>query len=634
MRRIDIRTRIQLAAMIPMVLIAVTLTWYFMEKRWVDLEKAEHKRASTIAHLLAPVSEHALFANNPDDVLQLQQRINSLAKGVAEIAAIAVSNADGELVAVNGSFSKDDLSRAATQLDEKNIITAAVSVPLPVQHSSNELYQLDDPRFMARSPKLLGHVSVKIDRQRMEKEKRDFAFGACIFLLLGLAVSGCIAWYLGRGVSRPILALANIAAEIERGNLKARASIVTSGPLQVLGRAINQMAIALDNAHADMQKRIHDATAQLQAQKEVAEQANRTKTQIMAAISHDVRQPLQALGLSINSLTHRVTNPETEQIVQRIERSLSSLENVLNDIAQLDPVVQDFPITGLFDSLAVTFSGTAEEYGLRLHFVPTKAWCRSDRGLLERILANLVSNALRYTSAGGVVVGCRHRGASLQIEVWDSGCGIPVDKRSAIFREFARIGPTPSGRTKGRGLGLAIVDRLCKLLGHTVQCKSTRDTGSVFCVGVPRVEGVHLQIIKAIGHHDDRYWPGKQIVVIDDDQEVLASLRDTFEIRGAHVISRAALQEVLPYIDLNTPPVLLISDFHLDNGNGIEAVRAIRQVLEVAVPAVIISGDMRIALQQSLLDEGIPFLRKPVSIEALWDAIGLAMRGGPGNEEA
>lgn len=632
MRRIDITTRIQLAALIPMVLIALALTWYFMDKRWVDLEKAEHKRATTIARLLVPVSEHALFANNPDDIQQLQQQLNAAAKDVAEISAIAIANANGELVAVNGLFTRDDLARATAE-PEENIIKVPVSAHLPLQPAADELYQLDDPRFVAPTPKLLGHVLVKIDRQRMEKEKRDLAAGAFIFLLLGLGIAGGIAWYLGRGVSRPIRELANIAAEIERGNLKARVSISTSGALQVLGRAINQMAIALDNAHADMLRRIHEATAQLQEQKELAEQASRTKAQVMAAISHDVRQPLQALGLSINSLKHRTTDPDNERIVLRIERSLFSLENVLNDIAQLDPIVRDFSVMTLFDSLSATFSGTAEEYDLKLRFAPTTTWCRSDRALLERILANLISNALRYTSSGGVVVGCRRRGTMLRIEVWDSGRGIPEDKQSEIFREFVRIEPLPHRHTEGRGLGLAIVERLCKLLDHGVTCRSQPGVGSVFGIEVPRVDKSPVPTRNATPYNANTWWIGKQILLIDDDPEILASLRDVFAITGANIISGTSLQEVLRSVVTNAPIALIVSDYHLSNENGITAIRTIRGLTGIAVPAVVISGVAEMSLQQLLREEGIPFLRKPVSTEALWEAIRSAMHRAPESEE-
>ena len=205
-----------------------------------------------------------------------------------------------------------------------------------------------------------------------------------------------------------------------------------------------------------------------------------------------MRQPLHALGLFVAQLHGRVRAHERRRIVARLEAALSAINELFNallDISKLDagvltPSIIEFPVAKLLDRVDTTFTGTARERGLSLRVVSSSAWVRSDFILLERIVFNLVSNAVRYTSSGGVVVGCRKRGVNLRIEVWDTGIGVPEDQQQNIFGEFCRL---DNGRS-GLGLGLAIVDRLCRLLDHSVNLTSTLGRGSCFSVAVPLVD--------------------------------------------------------------------------------------------------------------------------------------------------
>lgn len=227
--------------------------------------------------------------------------------------------------------------------------------------------------------------------------------------------------------------------------------------------------------------------------REAAEQADLRKTHFLAAASHDLRQPLQALGLFVSTLAQRPLSDDLRDIVSKIEGSLEALEHLLDtllDISRLDAGVIEahsvtFPLQSLFDRMALEFEPLAERKGLSIHLVRTTAKTRSDPALLERILRNLLSNAIRYTRKGGVVIGCRRRGGDLRVEVWDSGPGIaPADQRE-IFREFHQVGSTSNGQRQGLGLGLAIVDRLTALLSLQVELRSIVGRGSVFTIILP-----------------------------------------------------------------------------------------------------------------------------------------------------
>src|SRR6185295_4437106 len=228
------------------------------------------------------------------------------------------------------------------------------------------------------------------------------------------------------------------------------------------------------------------------------ERANLAKSRFLAAASHDLRQPLHALNLFAAQLSHQADPAERARLVGRIDAAIASMNELFNallDMSKLDagvlaPDITEFPVGHLLDRIETTFAAAAREKGLHLSVVPSNSWVRTDAILLERILLNLVSNAVRYTSRGGVVVGCRRRGDSVRIEVWDTGIGVAPDQQQSIFGEFYQVGaPVPDhggGRRVGLGLGLSIVDGLGRLLGHPIDLVSRPGNGSRFAVSVPR----------------------------------------------------------------------------------------------------------------------------------------------------
>ena len=276
------------------------------------------------------------------------------------------------------------------------------------------------------------------------------------------------------------------------------------------------------------------------------ERANLAKSRFLAAASHDLRQPLHALNLFAAQLGDQTDPAERARLVARIDAAIESMNELFNallDISKLDagvlaPDIAEFPVGHLLGRIETTFAATAREKGLRLGVVPSRAWVRSDAILLERILLNLVSNAIRYTSRGGVIVGCRRRGDSVRIEVWDSGIGVAEDQQRNIFGEFYQVGAPASGERAGLGLGLSIVDGLCRLLGHPIDLASRPGKGSRFAVAVPRA-AAHQRPAEPAVTFDAIANPArdKLIVVIDDDALVLDGMRGLLQGWGCRVVA-------------------------------------------------------------------------------------------------
>jgi signal transduction histidine kinase/CheY-like chemotaxis protein len=449
-------------------------------------------------------------------------------------------------------------------------------------------------------------------------------------LLAALALAFFASLLFARRMIVPIRALQDGAIRIGRGDLTQRIVIKTNDELESLGDEFNKMVALLQESYATLERKVEERTHQLEI-------ANLAKTRFLAAASHDLRQPLHALGLFVAQLHGRVRANERGRIVARIDAALSSMNELFNsllDISKLDagvltPSITEFPVAKLLDRLDTTFTGAAQEKGLSLRVISSSAWVRSDFILLERIVFNLVSNAVRYTRNGGVVVGCRQRGRNLHIEVWDSGTGIPHDQQQNIFGEFYRLGASGGDGRSGLGLGLAIVDRLCRLLDHSVHVTSILGKGSCFSIAVPRVAArpeISESPIPPSSLIDAR--DRKLVVVLEDDPLVLEGMAGLFRSWGYQVLVATTDDEALVGVgERDSPPDLIVSDYHLrGEKTGIEAIECLRRSLSAKIPAVLVSGDISPELLRQARASGYHLLHKPVEPMALRAMVNYVLR--------
>jgi signal transduction histidine kinase/ActR/RegA family two-component response regulator len=449
----------------------------------------------------------------------------------------------------------------------------------------------------------------------------DSALRSGVIILVALALAIFAGLLLARRMVVPIRALQAGAARIGGGDLAQRIAINTGDELEALGEQFNAMAARLHESYSGLEGKVEERTRQLEA-------ANQAKSRFIAAASHDLRQPLHALGLFVAQLHGKLRAAERSQIVGRIEAALSAMNELFSallDISKLDAGattinITVFPVAQLLAHAETTFAGAAREKKLSFRALPSDAWVKSDFILLQQIVFNLVQNALRYTRNGGVLVGCRKRGDRLRIEVWDSGIGIPPDQHDKIFGEFYRLGEPDRDRRAGLGLGLAIVDRLCRLLSHPIEVKSTVGKGSVFAVTVPLAPADKRAIEASIvPRAQPSLASDKLVLVIDDDPLVLEGMSGIFRKWGCRVITADSDGKALKAAaEQDDVPDLIISDYHLANGRtGIETIEWLRGELSAPIPAFLISGDTDPATLHEAKVKGFHLLHKPANPMAL-----------------
>jgi len=352
-----------------------------------------------------------------------------------------------------------------------------------------------------------------------------------------------------------------------------------------------------------------------------AELANQSKSRFLAAASHDLRQPLHALGLFASALDERLKQPGERELVGRMGQSIASLESLFDqvlDVSRLDAgavtaEARAVPLQPLFDRVANDLFSAAHEKGLALRFVPTGRVVRSDPYLLERIVRNLVSNAIRYTDHGAILVGARPRGSRVALEVRDSGIGIPAGLQERVFEEFYQAGEGDRGRREGLGLGLSIVRRLCDLLGHGLELASAPGRGTRFRILVDRAEAPPGAAAEAPTAPEGSL-AGTSVVVIDDARDVRDSMLALLGAWGCRAHAFASAREAREALPSGSPaPSLLVVDYRLGGGEtGLEAAQALRAAWGASVPVVIISGESSAAEISRIRESGMPLLLKPV----------------------
>lgn len=392
-----------------------------------------------------------------------------------------------------------------------------------------------------------------------------------------------------------------------------------------------QSAVELAAANELLERRVRERTEELSAAKAAAEEANLGKTRFLAAASHDLLQPLNAARLYVASLLDHEARAGvgavSGELARKIDASLGSVEDLLGallDISRLDAGVltadrHDTPLDELFQGLKVEFAPIAERKGLTLIVVPTRAVINSDRRLLHRILQNLLSNAIRYTGSGKVLMGARHDGDRVVIQVADTGVGIPPNQAGLIFQEFQRF--APPGTEQGIGLGLSIVERIGRLLDHPVGFASKPGRGTIFSVRVPRGTAAAMPApataparLRAVSGLE-----GLTVLCIDNDADVRDGMGLLLDGWGCRPILAATLADALAAVTRSRlPPVLMLVDYHLDDlVDGLGCIDRLHAHGLGGVPAILITADRSETIRADADARGVAILNKPLKPAAL-----------------
>jgi Na+/proline symporter/signal transduction histidine kinase len=390
---------------------------------------------------------------------------------------------------------------------------------------------------------------------------------------------------------------------------------------------------ALARANETLERRVRERTEALVAAndalakaKSEADEANLGKTRFLAAASHDILQPLNAARLYTTSLVERFGAGDSGRLVANVDQSLESVEEILGavlDISRLDtgalkPEVTPFRIDEILRPLATEFEPLAREKGLSLRVVTSTATVRSDRRLLRRILQNLISNAIKYTPSGRVLVGCRRKGGRLSVRVYDTGIGIPASKQKAIFREFHRL-EGGAKVARGLGLGLSIVERIARVLDHKVSVRSAFGQGSMFAVELPVTAPVPASAeAPARAPVPTSDLAGLSVLCIDNEPSILEGMETLLTGWGCQVVTATSPREALAILkDARTPPDVMLIDYHLDEGTGIDAVTQLRWRFGPTVPAALVTANRSPMLREEATSRDVAVLFKPVKPAAL-----------------
>ena len=412
----------------------------------------------------------------------------------------------------------------------------------------------------------------------------------------------------------------NVVVEIRGNPMPGGGFVATFTDVTDFRRAETE----LKHIAESLEQRVAERTAQLAGAMAIAERANRAKSRFLAAVSHDLAQPLNAAHLFTHALAQRLQHECYRDEVNNIDRALNSAEGLLSgllDISQLDaggmtPKIQAFCISELLQHLAAEFRVIAEAKGLILRCVSSQAWVRSDPQLLRRVLQNFLTNAMRYTAQGRVLLGCRLFQNHIRLEVWDTGVGIAAADQKVIFEEFRRLGHggLGHGSAQGMGLGLSIAERIAHLLGHGITLRSQLGVGTVFALNVARTPAEIMPVNpvpKVLAHA-----PSSRVLVVDNDAEVLRAMQALLSTWQCVVLAARTSAEALRLVEMAAPDLLLL-DYHLDSElTGLK----LRLDLIARIgprPCVIITADQSEALRDAVGDAGCQLLYKPLKPLAL-----------------
>lgn len=603
--RLSLGQQMVLLAVLPATLAMMGAIGVLMRQYLDGMTELVRANAQTVGLQLATAAQAPLAQLDRRALLRLAQ------SGIAQphVQQVQVWSDDGEILA---NAETQDRARGAG-------LRAVVPVPALDGRGSG------------------GQVMVEMSLDAVGSARRAVWLNVLLALGASLAGVALAAGWAARRISAPIRRLARAVDRLGAGE-EAHVAIEGAAEVRRLQHGFNATAHALAEGRRLLQSRIETATAELARKNAQLEVASQAKTRLLAAASHDLRQPLYALTLFSSTLRAGETDPARLERIRHIEECAASLDQLFSELLDLSRLeagsMRAQPIAvrldEVFDEASRNFRMLAESRGLRLVLRKTGAWVHCDRTMLGRILNNLISNALRYTDSGGVLVGVRHQASGqVRIDVWDTGCGIAPEHQQRVFEEFYQV-RTPAGRTgegaRGLGLGLATVRRLVDLVGGRIALASRPGKGTRValwldaCTPAQRTPPPALDVPLDIS--------GLRVLAIDDEPGILQGLRTLLAEWGCDVRAAASPAEALEQLrGWFGPPDLVISDLHLGDGpDGLEALQAIARQLgedpqRPGFARLLLTGETRRDRLDAIAARQIPVLFKPVQPQRLREAM-------------
>jgi signal transduction histidine kinase len=612
-RRATLVQRLAFLALVPTALTALLLVTLLTRHQRDALREMAHSSADAIATQTAAVIAEPLHQRDRRELTRIARSISQL----SHVARVQIRAVNGEILAnVQNQTPDDELGAPA---------------PLTVVHSV--VARRDDGN-------VVGSVLVDISLTDAIAAQRSALLNALLWLGVSLVAAALISWQQARWISRPLLRLAHAVRQLGLGNREVAVPVTDDTEIGELQRGFNAAAIALDDAQRGLEREIESATLELARKNTALEAASVAKARFLAAATHDLRQPLYALTLFSSALAVDEHDPLRLDRIAHIQECVESLDHLFSELLDLSRLetgtmqteVSEFPLDELFEGVSRNFRMLAEQHELRLVVRKTDLWVRADRTMLARILNNLVSNALRYTAAGGILVAARQRGSRVRIDVWDTGSGIAPEHQERVFDEFYRVNQQQEhGGNPGRGLGLglATVQRLAALLETQVELKSRPGRGSLFTFSMPMVTArMTLAPIRRQAE-PPLDVSGLRILVVDDEQTILAGIRFLLKSWGCDVrTAEDREQALLIATEWGPAPDLVISDLRLrGNHSGLDVLSALaehyagRGCDAAPFARLLITGETRSDRLREIMAVKIPVLYKPVSPEQLRETI-------------
>jgi len=658
MRRMTgIKQQTLLVALIPIWVTILLFGSYAIYTRFSDADHALIEHSKSMTHQLALASEYALFSGN---IELLEQGVNAQLQN-KEVKSVQIFDAD-----------ENPLKSKHIENNIPSPLSGRVNADSPVFEDSSTLvlYEavfatpliLNDPleKLDADQTKKLGSVIIEFNKSDLNSQKFEMLLINFIAMAGVMFISVLAALWLSRRISDPVINIGDIIKEIGSGNLIARIPPQTTVfELNELAHSINDMAQQLEDDRNTLEQRILNATQDLRTKKEEAEHAHsevlnlneklsfalteleskeHAKTRFLAAAGHDLRQPIAAANLFVESLKYCSPNTRQSELIEKLDQSMNvfsvMLERLL-DISKLDaglikPQIKSIDLMDLFEWLEQTFAQAATDKKLRFRlFYPirTTLIIKADIGLLQSILMNLVTNAIKFTRQGSILVSVRMRGDKVLMQVWDTGIGIAKHELAHIFDEFYQVGNQHRSREGGMGLGLSICQRAISLLGSHIACRSVPGRGSVFQFSLPLDGEQHEVEWLPVDTQPDTasiemLFRNKHVVVIEDDALVSAGMVNLLQGMGAGVRYFSNAEDALKHTAVTDADYFVV-DYALGGElTGLEFLEAMQHKREMPFRAVVITGETSSQFIGSVVNSRWPVLHKPVNYIKLATALG------------